>query len=174
MHLFSWLQPLRTHFRIQSHRSIRSRCKGQRSIRIVEQLEDRTLLAVVTTFEAGQLAVTADAADPIAIGVNGDGELLVNNDNDPTGTGPILAIDVASIDVQGGAGDNNIDLSAVTQSDFTALTGVTISGGTGQDNIIGSEFADVVNIEFEHCQSFDANSKCKAGYLGSIETHFFK
>ncbi len=128
-------------------RGRRRRRRGQVSARGSESLDPRLLLTVTTAFNAGTgvLTVSSDASDVIAISANGSGEVEVNGDNDPTGTGAIAAADVTAIEVTGGDGDNVIDLSAVASTDYTGLTSVSIDGGAGGDTITGSEFADQIN-----------------------------
>jgi len=128
-------------------RGRRRRRRGQVSARGCETLDPRLLLTVTTAFNAGTgvLTVSSDASDVIAISANGSGEVEVNGDNDPIGTGAIAAADVTAIEVTGGDGDNVIDLSAVASADYTGLTSVSIDGGAGGDTITGSEFADQIN-----------------------------
>ncbi|MBI1314967.1 hypothetical protein GC176_27050 [bacterium] len=112
-----------------------------------ESLDSRILLTVMTSFDSGTglLTVSSDASDAIAVAANGSGEVTVNGDNNPTGGGVINAADVTAIQVIGGDGDNVIDLSVVSETDFTTLTSVSIDGGAGTDTIVGSAFADVID-----------------------------
>ncbi|MHC4875061.1 MAG: peptidylprolyl isomerase [Planctomycetota bacterium] len=123
----------------------RRRRRARTQAAALESLDSRLLLTVMTTFDAGVLTVTSDASDVISIAANGSGEVTVNGDNDPAMTGPISASAVTAIQVTGGDGDNPIDLSGVTGTDFTSLTSVDIDGGSGADTITGSDFADTID-----------------------------
>ena len=59
----------------------------------------------------------------------------------------ITADAVQTLTVQGGSGDNSIDLSGVTIAAFTHSGGVTVTvdGMAGSDLIVGSEFADNID-----------------------------
>jgi hypothetical protein len=107
-------------------------------------LEQRNV-PFTTAFNAGSLAVTATVANEgLAVTVNGGGSVLVNG----TATA-FLAANVTSLEVRGEAtGANNINLSEVTEAGFAALASVSVVGGTGNDTIVGSEFADTVSRGF--------------------------
>ncbi len=108
-----------------------------------EQLEDRSLLSVASVFVSGELFVSSDAGDSIAIQQNAvtlrvevvaNGQLLGTAPNVPTSS-------VTSIVVKGGDAANNIDLSLVTNLTFPSLTGtrpIFVDGGNGDDTIVGS------------------------------------
>ena len=108
-----------------------------------EQLEDRSLLSVAAVFVSGELFVSSDAGDSIAIRQNAtslrvevvaNGLLLGTAPNVPTST-------VTSIVVKGGDAANNIDLNLVTNLTFPSLTGIRpifVDGGNGDDSIVGS------------------------------------
>ncbi len=108
-----------------------------------EQLEDRSLLSVASVFVSGELFVSSDAGDSIAIRQNAatlrvevvaNGLLLGTAPNVPTST-------VTSIVVKGGDAANNIDLSLVDNLTFPSLTGsrpIFVDGGNGDDTIVGS------------------------------------
>lgn len=101
------------------------------------------MLTVTTTFDAGVLTVTSDDADGISVGTD-SGNVTVNADADPAGTGAIAASTVTSIVITGGDGANAIDVTGVTQAEFTALASVSIDTGAGDDSVDGSEFDDAV------------------------------
>jgi Ca2+-binding RTX toxin-like protein len=94
--------------------------------------------AVDSEFNAGVLTVNSNAAD--AITITSAGGLVKVNGGDPDGA--VNSADVTSIDVSGGPGANNINLAGVNGTDFTALAGVTVDGGEGNDTINGSQLAD--------------------------------
>jgi Ca2+-binding RTX toxin-like protein len=86
----------------------------------------------------GVLTVNSTANDAIAITSVG-GQVKVNG-ADPDGA--VASADITEIDVSGGPGANNINLAGVNGTDFTALAGVTVDGGDGNDTINGSQLAD--------------------------------
>ena len=135
----SWLQSLgRKH-------SVRPRTTGNttRTKAAAERLEDRSLLSVAALFVNGELFVSSDGGDSIAIQQNAmtlrvevvaNGLLL--------GTAPNVATSsVTSIVVKGGDDANNVDLSLVTNLTYPSLTGIRpifVDGGNGDDTILGS------------------------------------
>lgn len=70
-------------------------------------------------------------------------EIRINNVVDSRFTSP--AATLRTINIQGGAGNNLIDLSALNRTSFPSLTGVTVSGNNGDDSIIGSALVDVLS-----------------------------
>lgn len=111
-----------------------------------QTLEPRLMMSVTAAVDGmGALTISSDAADSIAITVDGvTGNVLING-VDP-GSGAALATSITSINITGDAGANTINLSGVTAAAFTALTdgSVVISAGDGIDTITGSEFADTI------------------------------
>ncbi len=106
----------------------------------VEQLEDRLLLSVAALFVGGELFVSSDAGDSIAIRQNAtslrvevvaNGLLLGTAPHVPTST-------VTSIVVKGGDAANNIDLSLVDNLTYPSLASIRVDGGNGDDTILGS------------------------------------
>ena len=96
-----------------------------------------------STFDAatGTLTVTSDAADGIAITCVGT-QVKVNG-NDPLAS-PLSCSAVIKLVVNGGPGDNTINLSGVTAADFTALTSSEAHGNGGHDTITGTDRADTL------------------------------
>ncbi|NOX53740.1 MAG: hypothetical protein GXP27_04760, partial [Planctomycetes bacterium] len=139
MLLYPWLRQFKQTLR---HRGLRSSRPARRRRRRVtsssERLEDRTLLSVTSTFNPvpAELTITSDAADPIVVAVN-SGEVTVNGQ--PTG---VQAADVRELQVEGGPGANNIDLSAVTPADFPNLHSVEVHGRGGNDTVVGTALDD--------------------------------
>ena len=82
----------------------------------------------------------------IGAGVDGNvtlnGVLLTATTN--VVAGPVAASTVQALIVTGGSGNNLIDLSGVTATSFTALTSVSIDGGAGNDTITGSSLSDSI------------------------------
>lgn len=97
--------------------------------------------AVTSSVSGGVLTVDSDADDAITIDCQA-GNVKINN-ADP-GTGPETCAAITAIVVNGGPGDNTVDLSGVAVADFTALISTTVSGGAGVDTITGSEVADTL------------------------------
>ena len=155
MRLFSWLSSFQKSLN-------RGRARhSRRSIARLERLEDRLVPAAVSVSDAGFLLVTADAGgDTIVIVADGGsvtGNVKVNGnvaffDSDPNME--VRPRDITAIRVVGDlAGSNSINLSAVTAPGFTQLvilqgTGaralITIMGGAGDDNIVGSTINDLI------------------------------
>ncbi len=95
--------------------------------------------AVTSGVANGALTVSSDADDPIAI-ICDAGWVKINGDDPDSGAANCAAI--TSIDVTGGPDDNDIDLSGVTAAAFPTLASVLVNGGAGDDDIEGSELAD--------------------------------
>ena len=113
----------------------------------VEQFEDRTLLSVSAFFNpfTNALEVQSDSNDSIAIIVDAAGEVkIVANGGTPANpsTGRLLPVNVQSITVTGGPGDNFINLTGVTPAQFLNLTNIFVDGSHGHDTIFGSTFGD--------------------------------
>ncbi len=105
-------------------------------------MEDRSLLSVAALFVNGELFVSSDGGDSIAIrqdSTNGRVQILANGG--VLGTAPNVATSaVTSIVVKGGDDANVIDLSQVTGTTYPSLTptGIKVDGGNGNDTITGS------------------------------------
>jgi Ca2+-binding RTX toxin-like protein len=98
--------------------------------------------AVTSSVTGGVLRASSDAGDAITIECVG-GQVRVNG-GDP-GTGAASCADITSIDVDGGPGDNVINLAGVTTASFGRLGTVVIDGLGGNDTMTGSERADALN-----------------------------
>ena len=104
--------------------------------------------AVTSSVAGGTLSVTSDADDAIAITCVAN-QVKING-ADP-GTGAANCDAITAIAVQGGPGANNINLAGVTtadpavDTDFPAVTSVTIDGGGGDDLINGSQYPDTIH-----------------------------
>ncbi len=135
----SWLQSLgRKH-------SARPRTTGNTTTTkaAAERLEDRSLLSVAALFVNGELFVSSDGGDSIAIQQNATTlrvEVVANGV--VLGTAPNVATSsVTSIVVKGGDSENSIDLNLVTNLTYPSLTGlrpIFVDGGNGNDTILGS------------------------------------
>jgi Ca2+-binding RTX toxin-like protein len=103
--------------------------------------------AVTSGVAGGTLTVTSDAGDAITITCVANA-VQVNGGN--PGSGPAACDAITSIVVTGGPDANVIDLSGVSDrddavdTDYPAITSVTIDGAAGNDTITGSEHADIL------------------------------
>ncbi|MBI1310547.1 trypsin-like serine protease [bacterium] len=137
----TWLASLR-------HRLQRNRRPIRRRMANAENLEQRTYLSATALIVNGQLTIVADSDEAIEIGVDptGTGEVEVLFDGvRTTSLSGLQASQVTAINVQGGPGDNLIDLTQVRSSDFTYVNPITaeplsilVNGGNGDDTILGS------------------------------------
>ncbi|MFK7819782.1 MAG: beta strand repeat-containing protein, partial [Planctomycetaceae bacterium] len=121
-----------------------------------EQLEDRTLLSVTSMFNSGTgaLSVTADAADNVEITAVG-GEVKINGADPDTGT--VFAEEVVTIDVSAtGNFSNIINLVGVDPAVFGGVSGVTLAGGAGNDEITAPRLDSLVRGE-------DGNDTLRSG-----------
>ena len=103
--------------------------------------------SVESSFDSstGRLRVSATEEVEIAITAeDGTVRILVDNESDTT-LAALNPADVQSIVVEGSGGDDRIDLSGVTTAAFGSLEGVTILGGDGNDTILGSDLADLID-----------------------------
>jgi len=107
---------------------------------VLEELEHRTLLAVSSSVAGCALLVQSDAGDDITISCV-SGNVEINGANPDSGAATCASI--SSILVQGGPGDNDIDLSSVGSPPFSDLS-PTINGGDGADTITGSRLGDSI------------------------------
>jgi Ca2+-binding RTX toxin-like protein len=98
--------------------------------------------AVSSQVANGDLVVTSNAGDQVVITDVG-GQVKVNGD-DPQ-SGPATSATIDSIAVTGGPDANSIDLKGVTGTAFPLLRNVTVDGAGGNDNINGSQLADVLD-----------------------------
>ena len=125
----------------------------------------------------GQLIVNAGATDSISISaLNGATGTVVVQVNGVANTqfGTVTPSTVQTIVINGGTGDNLVDLTTVASRDFTNSggVGITILGGAGNDTLSGSNFTD--NIDGEAGDDFiqgGSGSDILAGGAG-IMTRF--
>ena len=99
--------------------------------------------AVTSSVSGTTLTVNGDAAADSITVTCVDTNVKVNG-ADP-GTGPATCASIFTIQANRGGGDDNINLSGVSFTSFTALCFVNISGGDGMDNIAGSATPDTIN-----------------------------
>lgn len=97
----------------------------------MDTLESRINPVVTSNVAAGVLAITSDAdSDSIAITTVG-GNVQVNG-NDPD-SGAAAANTITEIAIAGGDGDDTIDLTGVSLTDFTTLTSIQADGEADAD-----------------------------------------
>ena len=99
--------------------------------------------AVTASFDSGTLSVASDVGDTITITcVSGNVKVNGNDpDTDPPG-GTVQCSVVEYINVQGGTGADDIDVSGVTPANFLALTEIFVFGDSGNDEITGGSFPE--------------------------------
>jgi hypothetical protein len=121
------------------------------SRRLVEALEDRTLLSSVTAIVLeGELRVLADSGQDLEIRedplVPGQVELLVDGQPDTSIPPTLTTSSLVSIEIIAGEGDNLIDLSGVNSLAFSVLESISVDAGEGDDQVIASaDFDDVID-----------------------------
>jgi Ca2+-binding RTX toxin-like protein len=98
--------------------------------------------AVTSSVNGGVLTVSSDAGDAITITCQ-TGDVKVNGDDPDSGSADCSTI--TGIIVNGGPGDNAVDLSGVSATDFTTLISTTVSGGDGVDMLTGSNLVDTLD-----------------------------
>ena len=152
MQFQSWLDALRN--RVRTNRSRRP--AGQRRgtpnsppPATSESLENRALLSVSSLLINGELSIISDDADSITVRPNPTSTTdlqVIENGVEATTLSGVQVTDVTSINIRGGSGSNNIDLSLVDPALFTNLVSVNIEGRDGNDTIVGtSGFDDVID-----------------------------
>ena len=101
---------------------------------------------VTATFSNGTLTVTSDSAgDQITVSTDSEGFLQVNGDFvlDSEGSS-IQGFRVEAININGGGGDDTINLLDVDDSRFPELGTVSVDAGDGDDFILGSGKSDSI------------------------------
>jgi len=135
----SWLRGLSSR---PARRSVR-----RQAIRI-ESCETRVMLTISSTFAGGVLTVASSGADTITLGADLNGNVTLNGGTLSANVGgsnaSVSAANVTSLVINGGTGNNAINLSGVTAASFTSLTQVSVHGGNGNDTITGSDFAELI------------------------------
>ena len=93
---------------------------------------------------SGQLELTLGDTESLSVSTF-EGEISLSaSDGLPDNYATIMANSITSLVINGGSGDNFIDLQDVALDTFANLSEVSISGGDGADQIFGSEFSDAV------------------------------
>lgn len=148
----------------------------------LEGLESRQLLTVTSSFVAGTLSVSSDAADDIAI-VNDGTNVLVSVNGAPganPGGGPVVpANTVTSIQINGFTGDfdNTVSLNGVFASIFTSLATIDVNAGGGNDTTVlgqslsttlGQTYADSVVVSSDIVVSSTGGGDIK--FLSTIDS----
>ncbi len=140
MQLSSWLQEFR--------QSVNQRRKSRRRQFNVsaETLESKTLLTVTGVLIGTELDLFIDGSDSVTVRANSAGRVEVLGNGVVLGSVPSIAANtLTGLLVQGSDTDNVIDVSALTTAQFSALGGITLSGGNGTDRITGSDgFAESI------------------------------
>lgn len=95
--------------------------------------------------ETGALTLFAPGNTSLTVGATDQQNVLVRvNGVTDSSFSTVAASLVRAIEIQGGAGANKIDLGSVTRTKYSFAGGVRVhvSGGNGNDTIVGSEFDD--------------------------------
>ena len=109
----------------------------------LEQMEQRVLMAVTASFDAGTgvLAVTGDDADDqIVLGRDATGKILVNGGAVPISGGVATVSNTVQMQLSGGAGNDSIAVDETAG----ALPAAQILGGGGNDTLAGGAGADTL------------------------------
>ena len=149
MHLRSWLDGLRT--KLTGGTSVMRRRRTRVSRRMVEALEDRTLLSCVTgaIVTEHRLEVCAHAGENLVIREDlqdpGQVQLLVGGVPYTSIPPTLTTSSLMSIEIIAGEGDNLIDLSGINSLVFSVLESISVDAGEGDDQVIASaDFDDVI------------------------------
>ena len=105
----------------------------------VERLEERVLLSVSALLIGSSLEIVATGADNVTVRANASNQVEVLDQNGLLVSLPVLqASAVQSLTITGGDSANVIDLSGATVAKFTSRPSIQVSGGDGNDRVIGS------------------------------------
>ena len=142
MSLRPWLSEFRARLSNGSSRRkvCHSKARGTRPVEVVQQLEERTLLAATALVIGTDLTVLTDADEAVTVGVDslsGNAEVLINGAVLAAGS-TISAGSLTSLSIRTGSASNQIDLSAITSGVFSSLASITVDAGNGDDTIIGA------------------------------------
>lgn len=91
----------------------------------------------------GLLSVTLSGSDSVTISANG-GNVQVNGANPDSPGGAVAANTITTIVVNGGTGNNLIDLSAVNTGSFPAISVISADGSDGNDTLLGGIFGEIL------------------------------
>lgn len=137
MALRSWLTLLRGGCGRRSHAG--RRCGQSRPLCAVQALESRRLLTVTFTFVNGELTLNSNAADTITVQADVSGQLSVMTLSGlVAGISSVAAADVESLVIYGSAGSEVINLTNMTEVDFSSLSSILVNAGGGDDAVAGS------------------------------------
>ena len=97
------------------------------------------------TFSGGKLTITGDSAsDSFVLSTDTGGFVLINGSFLFVGSSSVNAFLVEALCVKGGGGNDLIDLSGVTPSNFPELNEVDLDGEAGNDTVIGTSRPDTI------------------------------
>jgi VCBS repeat-containing protein len=97
------------------------------------------------TYANGVLTITSAGNSAVAIGAVG-GNVIITIDGVPLANfGVVPANSVTALVVNATTGNNRVDLTDVAAVDFTALIGVRVECGDGNDTLVGSQFGETLN-----------------------------
>ena len=144
---FNWLKSLKKNVSA-TRKSRRTRVKAHGSVASVSiQLESRVLLSATASYDATthSLHVSSTESESLIISSDANQHVTLNGVVVQNAGADVSSADVYSILVNGGTGNNAINLNGVTQSAFPMCQSITINGNNGDDTIHGSEYEDVIN-----------------------------
>ena len=108
---------------------------------VVATVERRMQLSSVSVV-AGQLSITLAGSESVQITAsNGNLSVIVDGQEQAT---QIAAASVTQLVIQGGDGRNSINLMSVSAAQFPNLAAITINGGAGADQILGSPLPESI------------------------------
>ena len=113
---------------------------------ISAQLESRVLLSATTSYDAAthELTVSCTGSESLSLASDANQNVTLNGFAIQDAGVNIQSTEVRSIRVNGGGGDNKINLSGVKKSAFPVCESVIIKGGSGNDTIRGSDCDDTI------------------------------
>ena len=113
---------------------------GERKFSGMEALEQRQLLTVSPSLSGGTLTIGGISDDGSRVVISGADDLVLNGERHTN----ILVSDIQTIVVDGGSGNDVIDLRGIDASSFTNLSETLINGRGGNDMIFGSFAEDEI------------------------------
>ncbi len=150
MQLTSWLSDVTNRWeqfrQTGSRKSLRGRRRPDRQPSL-EQLETRDLLSVTAIVVQNELYITAGTNDSVSVkaGTGNPARVDVYGNNSKLPLGNFTANSIGTIRIEAGDGNNTIDLSGVTSTNFGTSLQIIITAGNGNDTFIGSpDFANSV------------------------------
>lgn len=139
MRMIDWLNRI--------HKTLTTRTTRTRRNIAVEKLEQRTLLTVNTLLVGTELTVITDQAENLVVSRDAttDNVSLQANGSAVTSLGAISAANLTALFIFTSDEGETVDLSGISAAGFPALTRIEVETGDGDDTIIGSEIAALLD-----------------------------